>query len=66
MLRHILRSLRARRTKYIAVAVLATASAGVATVDFHRWQQVLAFTLSLIVSACVAARAYNDLSASKP
>ncbi len=51
---------RIRAAKYIALAVLTTASASIAAVNFHDWRQVAAFVGAQIVSGCVAAKAYRD------
>ena len=56
---------RRRAAKYIALAVLTTASASIAAVDFHDWRQVVAFVGAQIVSGCVAGKAYHDTTASK-
>ena len=53
-----------REMKYVSLAVLATASGAIAAVDFHDWRQVAAFVGANIVSACVASKAYHDLSSS--
>ena len=59
--RHSLR----RRAKYILSAIFAPAGAGIVAVDFHKWQQIAGFLLTLISVAIVASRAYSDTTVTK-
>jgi hypothetical protein len=50
----------ARLILYIATAMVTAASAGVATVDFSDWRQLLSLILSVLATGLVTARSYID------
>jgi hypothetical protein len=50
----------ARLALYIGTAMVTAASAGIATVDFSEWRQVVGFVLSVAATGLVTARSYID------
>jgi len=52
----------ARLTLYILIAMGTAASAGLPTVDFSNWREVIGFALSVLMTGLVTARSYIDQS----
>jgi hypothetical protein len=51
---------RARLILYVTTAMVTAASAGIATVSFDEWRQVVSFILSIAATGLVTARSYID------
>lgn len=52
----------ARLTLYILIAMGTSASAGISTVDFSNWREIVSFTLAVLMTGLVTARSYIDQS----
>lgn len=54
-----------RLVLYVLVAMVSSASAGLATVDFADTKQIISFILSIIATGLITARSYIDKTPSE-